>query len=468
MRSGQAALAAGDYGPLGSGVRTSYAQWHIAAVMHLDSAAADQVLIDLLPEPEYLRDVAEMMARDFVPKWEHSWGGVFRFELIRAAREGHLQPPKDTQRRTRFAAALKAEIRHLREQGQSGNASGLYELAEALAAIDGRGSETTVLDVIAVSGPGDQATCLEVAERLMVAGVILPASTVFALADSILEHRKKCNQQSDRRLLLRILVLCPFVDDPAAGVAKLRELLSSRQVWGYELPEVARALVVSGSSAAVDLLLELASDTDLLQLCDRDFIKAFALFDTPRARDFLMRFVDPALSAIAPAYFSRHEDSIAEGLAELARRSPKAEARMKELCECDLPGHSREILAKVMHFLRTPEALAASLNLIDDAKAPPVPLAFRNQVKAAFVERRPYGQSPGTFTSHGRASNELRIWLFRMAKEDEKRRKSALRLLCQIEEWRLRYGRPTGEPRHPDLASGGEWPPVEFYARPHQ
>jgi hypothetical protein len=76
-------------------------------------------------------------------------------------------------------------------------------------------------------------------------------------------------------------------------------------------------------------------------------------------------------------------------------------------------------------------------------------------------ERRPCGQSPNAFTEHARASNELRVRLFRMAIEDEKRRKSAFVLLGQIEEWRLEYGRPTGEPRHPDLASGQSWPPKE-------
>ncbi len=29
------------------------------------------------------------------------------------------------------------------------------------------------------------------------------------------------------------------------------------------------------------------------------------------------------------------------------------------------------------------------------------------------------------------------------------------------EEWRLEYGRPSGEPRHPSLESGETWPPPE-------
>jgi hypothetical protein len=47
-----------------------------------------------------------------------------------------------------------------------------------------------------------------------------------------------------------------------------------------------------------------------------------------------------------------------------------------------------------------------------------------------------------------------------MAAKDERRKKSALNLLAQIEAWRLEYGRPAGEPRHPAFGSGEPWPPA--------
>ena len=139
MRRARAALAAGDRGPLGNGASFTYAGWHIAAVMQLDSAGAEQVLIDQLPEPEYSSDAAAAMARDFVAKPEHSFYRGFRYGLVWAARECRTPPPGDDQRHTRFVAALNAEIRRLRERTQDGKpAAGLKELAKALAAIDGR------------------------------------------------------------------------------------------------------------------------------------------------------------------------------------------------------------------------------------------------------------------------------------------------------------------------------------------
>jgi hypothetical protein len=433
----------------------SYAGWHIAAVMHLDSAAADQALIDLLPEPEYLSDAAAAMARDFVPKPERSFDRTFRYDLMWAARGGRVPPPGDDHRRSRFAAALNAEIRRLRGQLQDGKpAAGLKELAKALAAVDARGSAAAVVDAIALPGQWDQYIRLDAAERLLMAGIVLPATTAFALVDSILERMEKWMQDSDRYLLCRILALCPFVDDPAAGIAKMRDVLGKRRLWGFELRELVTALGESRSDAAVDLLYELASDAPTFEQCEDNFVNAFAALDTPRARELLLGLVDPDIRGIALTRRPHREDVLVARLAELARRRPEAAARLRELCGRDLPELNRHVISKVMDWLGTPEALTANLSLIDDAKPSPVPQGIWDQLQTAFVERRPYGQSPNVFTEHARASNELRVRLFRMTITDEKRRKSAFVLLGQIEEWRLEHGRPTQEPRHPDLASG--------------
>jgi hypothetical protein len=430
MRRGRAARAAGDGGPLGNGGSMSYAGWHIAAIMHLDPAGAEQVLIDLLPEPEYLSDTAAAMARDLVPRPERSFDRTFRYDLMWAAREGRTPPPSDEQRRTRFAAALNAEIRRLREQSHDGKpAAGLKELAKALAAIDGRGSAAAVLDVIARPGQWDQYTCLDAAERLLIAGVVLPATTAFALVDSILERTEKWMQDSDRYLLRRTLSLCPFVDDPAAGIAKMRDVLGKRRLRGYELRELVTALGESRSDAAIALLYELASDAQRFEQCEDNFINAVAALDTPRARELLLGFVDPDIRGIALTRRPHREDVLVARLTKLARRRPEPAARLLELCERDLPELNRHVLSKVMDLLGTPEALAANLNLIDDAKPSPVPQGVWDQLETAFVERRPDGQSPDVFTEHARASNELRVRLFRMALEDRKRRKSAFMLL---------------------------------------
>lgn len=458
VRRGRAAQTSGNRGPFGSGASVSYAGWHINAVMHLDPAA-EQVLIDLLPEPEYRSDSAAAMARDFVPMSERSFDRKLRYDLMWAAREGWTPAAGENLRRERFASALNAEIKRLRAQERDGEpAAGPKDLANALAAIDGHGSAAAVLDVIAMPGQWDQHTCLDAAERLLMAGVVLPATTVFALVDSIVERAEKWGQESDRYLLHRVLALCPFVDDPAAGVAKMRDVLGKRRFSRYGLHEVVTALGQSRSDAAIDLLYELGADAWTFEECEEDLINAIAALDTPRARELLLGLVDPDIDAIALTRPPNREDVLVARLTELAQRTPKAAARLRQLCERALPEINRHVLSKVMGWLGTPEALVANLTLIDDGKPSPVPQGVWDQLERAFVERQPYGQDNDVFTLHARASNELRARLFRMALEDRKRRKSACMLLGRIEVWRLEYGRPTDEPRHPDLASGESWP----------
>lgn len=460
VRRGRAARAAGDRAALGNGATMSYARWHTAAVMLLDSTGAEQVLIDLLPEPEYRSEVAAAMARDFVPKTEPSIGQALRYDLIWVAREGQTPAPGGEQQRTRFAAALGSEIKRVREQIQNGETSaGLKELAKALAAIDGRGFAQTVLDEIAKPGQWDHYTCLDAAERLLMTGVVLPVNAIFVLVDSIVDRTEKWMQDADRHLLRRTLALCPFLDDPGVGIAKMRDTLGKRRLWPYELRELVTALGESRADAAVDFLYQLASDTPTFEQCEDNFINAFAALDTPLARELLLGFVDPDVRGIVPTRRLHREDMLVKRLGELAERRPEVAARLRSLCECDLPELHRHVLSKVMDWIGTPEALAVNLNLIDDAIPSPVPQGVWDQLESAFIERRPYGQSLNVFTRHARTSNGLRVRLFRMAMADEKRRKSAFMLLGQIEEWRLEHGRPMGESRHPDLASGHAWPP---------
>lgn len=459
VRLGKAARISGDRGPQGNGATMHYASSHIAAILRLDPVGAEQVLIDLLLEPEYRNDVAAAMARDFVSDSGSSFTRTFPFDVMWNARD-HASTLVDNERRTRFSVAINAQIMHLREQAQSGGeAVGLKELAMALAAIDGRSSAAIVLDVTSSPGAWDHNICLVAIERLMIAGVIVPARTVFSLLDSFLERAGKWMQDSDRYLLRRILTLCPFVDDPASGISKMRDVIGTRQLQGYELRDLVAALGESRSEFAVGVLYELASDARTFEQCEDNLIDAFATLDTPRTRDLLLSSIDPDVHGIRLTRPPRHDDFLVAQLAKLARNSDQVASRLMKLCDLDLSDISRDILSRVMYRVGTPEALMTNLNLLDDAKTHPIPQGIVRQIEATFIERRPYRQTSNAFTEHARSANELRIRLFKMALEDRKRQKSAIELLGQIEIWRLEHGRPVDEPRHPDALSNHAWPP---------
>jgi hypothetical protein len=78
-----------------------------------------------------------------------------------------------------------------------------------------------------------------------------------------------------------------------------------------------------------------------------------------------------------------------------------------------------------------------------------------------FLERQPHGRS-GAFVLVPRNAEKARAELFQAVLNDPSRRASAFSILGQVEVWRIEYGRPIGEPRHPMIESGETWPPLSF------
>ena len=461
MRRGRAARANGDRGPLSNGSRMMVAGRHIAAVMHLDPTGAEQVLINLLSEPEYCVHVAAAMAREFTPKRENLFDRGVRYELIWSARDNHTPLTSEALRRTRFAEALNFEIKSLREQTKNIESSiKLKGLANALAVIDSRRSAAVILDEIGSPDNGNEYTCLESAEQLLMAGVELPSSTIFALVDSVLERTKVFMANSDIHLIYHVLALCSFVDQPSLGIAKIRDVVDQRPLRHRHLRELITAVGESRSDAAVDFLFKLACDVQTFQQYAESFINAFVALDTPRSRELLLGFVDPNIHCIQLPHHTHCEDILVARLGELAQRYPDVATRLRELCEHDLPEINRHILSMVICWLGTPNDLTANLNLIDDAKATPVPQGVLDQINFVFVKQQFHRYYPNILARYGQASKELRTRLFRMIPEDGNRRKSAFMLLGKIEKWRLGYHQSTYYPRHPDLTSNLPWPPM--------
>ena len=466
MMQGRAALAAGDCGPRGNGARMNHAYWHLLAAVHLDPAGAASVLIDLLREPHYTESVAEAIVRSTLPAVRPLVDNTSRYRQIWNAREGRLLPAAQAERRRRYAVALAEHIRQLLDERnraeQPGSIYALVRLANALAAVDGAEFAGLVLDVIFLPIDSNDWQRVEAAERLLSHGVVLPTAGTLALVDAVLERRQRYGlQDDDKWLIKRCLNLLPFVDDPPEGIPKLRDVLARARFTPYENREVVTALGESRSDAALDVLRGFASNQKVLADYDEPWINAVARLDTPAARDLLLSFVDPTIPGVAAEIELRWHDVLSARIADIANRDPDVETRLHQLAEMDLPALKRLRLAAVLNAIGTPESLMATLKLIDDRVRPSIPRHTFDHVKAAFVERRPYEQSESTRTITAGVSSAVRMTLFEMATKDDRRKSAAFSLLGQIEEWRLKYGRPTAEPRHPAVQSGEPWPPIE-------
>jgi hypothetical protein len=187
-----------------------------------------------------------------------------------------------------------------------------------------------------------------------------------------------------------------------------------------------------------------------------------AAFGGPKATQVLLSFIDPEANGLD---ISEKDAQHGEGefVASRIVNVAMAEAGVMRLifqwCDMSLPTAKRLLLAKVIERLGTADAVLSGLNLIDDNGSPLIPYDLLSALKALFLEQRHYGNTGSSYTFAPRSANEIRVKLFEMALTDGRRRQSASALLAQIEVWRLEYGRPSTEFRHPAFNSGKLWPP---------
>ena len=477
VREGRAARARDHRSPQARGAPSSWTSWHVEALIRLGDRGCEPFLLNLLNEPEY--------------EIEAAWGLYLIAHQTQAepnvmgARGG--QPPRDFRRvgssvtdwraifvdnlRQKYAAAITQRVLPLLHDTNKADAQAvlyrhhrLRELAKPLAALDARDSADVILQVAELPGQSDGWTRVALLETLIFAGVPLPESRTGIILEPVLsEFRRHGIHSNNGHLLTRLLCLLPFVDEPKLGIARMRELLAEFRVSWYDNRNLLFALAQCPVDAGLDLLCDIAaSNASLFEHGAKDWFDAVANSPITGAREIVLGFVDPnARVCTAERNLPEHAlDTLATHLSRLASADPSSAARLTELSAGTLPPQRRAILAKTFARVDPETGLVAALNLIDDSATPPVPYEVLRAMEDLFLEKRPHGANTQSYSLVPRAANDLKARLYDMAKHDARRAQSAYGLLAQIEEWRLEYGRPPSEPRHPAPESLDFWPPI--------
>lgn len=281
----------------------------------------------------------------------------------------------------------------------------------------------------------------------------------------VLIFARDLHDQQSRYLLQRCLCLLPFLDLPLMGIARIKEIITAKQISVYDLREILNALGNSRCDEALDFLLEFPSKYgNGLNHIRSEWIDAIAVIDTDKSRKILMSFVDPEIEGLRDEdlRFDYHEnDGLSSHIADIACKKPTIRGRLFLLCDRQPSSRSRMLLANVISKLGTSESIRAGLNLIDDRKNPSIPYQLLRGLEDVFIGKRPYGSTGYTYTIESTSANEIRSLLYEMAIGDAVRKRSVCVLLGQIESWRLEYGRPDNEPRHPAFDAGKPWPLIE-------
>ncbi len=464
IKSGLAARARGERSELAMGCAGRWDNWYVRAVAMLDAENAVTILIELLNETEYESESAAALVRlATVQDTRNRFSITKNYHSIWEARAGRSPRQFDEERRQRYTDAIKLRITMLLEerttntQGTSSFNHRLKELAAHLAALDSHGSTGLVLEVVTVPCASNPWRGVEAIENLLLGGATLPTDATLTVLNSVMERLLAQGFYNDQSvwLLERCLCLLPFLDDPSAGINRLRQALSETKFPTYKLDEIVSALGSSRCSEALTLLRELAllcrDDQPRLR---EEWLNAVAAFDNQEATQLLLSFIEPDTegAGFEVDADSMHGRQLATHIAGLAFTQPAILQRIYDLCESQSSRSKRELLAKVIAQLGTTDAILAGLKLIDDAAKSPIPFDLQQALETIFLERHPH--TGNSYTLMFRNSNEMRRKLFEMSLQDDKRRQSAFKLLGQIEAWRLEYGKPGAEPRHPAFDSG--------------
>lgn len=471
-RRGLAARLSGERGPLANGAVMAWSSWHVRALKWLDPRGAEEVLLVVLCEPEYESDAATalvQLARTQKPEGRLGFKAP-DYRVLWEARAGRRASGFDEHRRQRYAITIKQRISTIMEErsrsAEPDSFNGrLKALARTLAVLDGRESAQFVMEILALPGKWDEWTRTEALEALLFSGAQLGAATALSVLNPTIDHVRTriLHDQQAVYLLRRCLCLLPFLDPPSLGIARIREVVAATQFPRYELREVIPALGHSRCNDALDFLLELTTaGRNALRGIAGDWIDAVAALDTPESKRVLLNFVDPDIEQLGVEKHFEHHDSerLASWIVDIARADTTVRDRLYLLCARQLSPSMRFLLADVVARLGTPDALVAGLELIQDHAHPRIPFQLARGLESIFLMRRPYGDTGHVHTLEPRSANQIRSRLFEMVLNDPNRRHSALALLGQIEVWRLKYGRPSSEPRHPAFDSGVPWPPI--------
>jgi hypothetical protein len=288
-------------------------------------------------------------------------------------------------------------------------------------------------------------------ERLTRRGWTVPSGE---LSNRVLEISNHAHPDSQEAFLaVRCVALLMLSDKPQVGVDQARSLWLKGALYEGDTV-IIRALGRSRGTSAVQLLADFLAKGDVRRHRYSDVLSALAEHRSVEARDVVLAELDRLESSPPPSPLGT-ADAVAKALREFATALPDTIDVLRARAPALRAAASREVVTAVIASLANgaPTGRATVLDVLptirDDAR-PPVTFDAGEAIQVAFLERRPTG-SPNTYTPTPRSANALRRELFAMYR-DPVRSRSARRLLTEIENLRIEYGRPADEAHHPDIA----------------
>lgn len=454
----------------------SWTDWYIQAILHMAAADAMPLLTRLLSEREYEEAAAAglfLLARTDNPAtmvWPRGWSMRTKdFSFVWRARADESEIAFAEPIRSQAATLIRNRIEAiLNEQASSEYPEDfdhrLRSLANILAELDGMASAELVLQILDMPTSGKYLysgwSRIQGLEALLMRGVVLPSEKTWAILEPVVQHvREQRWNNQELGLLSHAICVGLFTDNPQEGIAHARQFLGENLIYVDGLRSVVKALGNSRCDEAAAFLQEIGADKVRAQHLGDEWIGALIQLNTPTARNLLLGFVDPSQPQMPKELIAHYDGKLVASLTSMALRDPAILQHFYALSNADLTPEQAKVLGKVLASIGSTDSLIHALNLLNDAGASGSSYELYRSLEEVFVEHRPVAGSTNSFTMEPRSSNAIRLKLVDMAQNDPKRKQSASALLNEIEEWRMRFGRPDGEPRSPKIEADFFWPP---------
>jgi hypothetical protein len=260
---------------------------------------------------------------------------------------------------------------------------------------------------------------------------------------------QKWHNQNDFWTLRRWIELLALSSDPAQIIDAVKSLPEELR-RAHNFHEVTHALGYSTAPNATEALIDLANLLPELGTT-HDFFTTLSRLDTERGTEYLLSYaVDPQSKKSG-----RYDHALFETLSRLLNRHKKPKAQfMANLMSSS--GQSRQIYARLLSSVLHEEDVLKVLSNVSP-EGDPIAEALVRGVADLAVQRI-YSNDGRGYEQQPKDLKVVRAELLSIAAGDGGNSHIAHRILLAIEDMRERYGRPTTEPRHPNINSGLPWP----------
>ena len=428
----------------GSRVNVDWSHWYAGAVSRLDCDEGFALLTRLVHEPDYLGAASQAL------QWmvEHSP------PPLKAARSS--QATKVI--REVFEPSLLAK-----EKGDKGKPYP-YSLGEAAKVLARLGNDEAVPLLLRL---GHLDLCQDAAIiglwSLASKGARVPGVPCNEIVGPVLDKALRESTRTESGYLwwlaARGLCLLMLSDRPSLGVEGFRKCWELLSHTGTH-KEVLALLGTSSEPSASVLLEDLARTSDDRGLWYGELIRALGAKPRLGIIHLLLEIWESKVNQGAKT--NENTRFFAEAIAGAATNIAEEWTELKERVMTAHGPAARHLLSAALMSIGNPEAAITACYLIDDTASPQVPAPIALSIRRLFLS----SEQPATGHVQPHACNELRAHLLHLALTDASKSRSAHNLLLLTEVERAWMGRPSDEPRHPDVRICPESSPPWYLPHP--